>query len=693
MPEASAFQVDRPGSLSRGRMPSQESLVALPSDFAIKEQVRSAVDIVDVIGQTVQLRPQGRNFVGLCPFHADTRPSFQVNPVRQTWKCWPCDRGGDVFAFVQARDGIGFGEALRLLADKAGIELPRFSGKRVPPGSPQDKTALLNAWKFAIDQFYGALDRGISSEAQWAKEYLSQRGMNDQSRQLFRIGYAPDDWQWLLVRAKQAGISAEIMEAAGLALRKKESGRGAYDRFRGRLIFPIFDLQDRPISAGGRIVPAADPSAVASGLGAKYINGPETLLFSKSNQLYGLNLARAAVQQSGEVLVMEGYTDVIAARQAGIEPVVAVLGTALGEGHIRIIKRFADRVILVLDGDNAGRRRADQVLELFIRADVDLRILTLPDNQDPADFIQAEGKMRFMELVAAAPDAIEHKLATVTAGVDLLSDTHRSAAALESMLAVIAQAPQPLGDLRIDQILLRLTRVFGTEKNSLTQRVKQLRIAQSKRPSSSRVKRPVAPSPLSRVAFHAADRANAALLESGFEATDPLEVVGSSGTVTQPVGPIALAGMDREFIELLIEDPKLASVAVESIDPSWLETETARVIFSFFQELDLAGQTLDVQSVLLACEDDALRSLIVTMDERVQQRSGQLTASPDQRYRGVLKQMEQRRWMIQRRQHISAMQTADHEDEAQVAELLQQIVEGERQRRDEVQRRPEKTIE
>lgn len=690
--------------------------MSLHADFDLKERVRAAVDIVDVIGQTLELRPQGRNFVGLCPFHADKRPSFTVNPARQSWKCWPCDRGGDVFSFVQQRDGVSFPEALRTLAERAGIEMPTHGGPPVEPGGPRDKATLLAAMKFAVTAFSECLQNPDSKEAAAARAYMAKRGINEESRQQFQIGYAPDDFKWLVSKGVEAGFSHEVLEAAGLALRK-DTNRPPYSRFRGRLIFPIFDLQDRAISAGGRVLPSDDPQK--SG-GAKYINGPETLLFSKSHQLYGLNLARPAVMQSREILVMEGYTDVIAARQAGIEPVVAVLGTALGEGHLRIIKRFADRVVLVLDGDDAGRRRADEVLELFIHADLDLRVLTLPDNSDPADFIQAEGREVFEKKVAEAPDAIEHKLATLLNGVDVTTDTHRATAAMETMLSILAKAPSRQGDLRGEQILLRLSRVFSTSKELLAARLKQLRLEQSKRKryrsSQASTETPGKASPVKPVSQSRSVAPAPRSMPQDFDPNNAFLELGSDefgegGFGEEPIGfgtamPVApsyssghssnyssqpsvspekpkwepIVGIDRELFEILIEEPQWAPLAIEAIAPDDLQTESAREILAAYQELDLAGRDLDVQSLLSMVEVEPLRKMIVTMDENVKKRVGELTRTPEQRYHDVQDRYQQKQWNVKRQQHIQSLRSNEMSADAET-KLLQDLFEGEKARK------------
>ncbi len=398
-----------------------------------KDRIRQAIDIVDVVGEHIQLRRQGRLFVGLCPWHDNARPSLQVNPDRQTWKCWVCDVGGDIFSFVMQREGIEFREALEMLAERAGVSLPRSGEYSAPAGSPQDKNTLYRAMAWATQVYHECLVHGAESRA--ARDYLEGRGLDDASIERYQLGFAPREWQWLIHRAEAAGFSPEVLQAVGLSVHSERSGRW-FDRFRGRVMFPICDVQRRPIASGGRILPE-----FAEEEPAKYINSPETRLFSKSEQLYGLHLARDFVARHREVIVMEGYTDVVMAHQHGLEHVVAVLGTALGPRHLQLLRRFADRITLLLDGDEAGRRRASEILELFIAHQVDLRIVTLPGNMDPCDFLLQQGREPLLQLVAEAPDAWDYKIQLELRGVDLVRDTHRANLALENLLSTFAKAP------------------------------------------------------------------------------------------------------------------------------------------------------------------------------------------------------------------------------------------------------------
>ncbi len=362
--------------------------------YDTKERIKQAIDIVDLVGSYLPLRREGRGFKALCPWHDDTRPSLQVNPERQSFRCWVCDIGGDIFSFIMRMEGVEFPEALRMLADRANISLADAPHS---PAPADDKRLLYQAMAWADEQYHRCLLH--DSAAQAARDYLAERHVSADSIRRFQLGFAPDDWNWLAEHARGTPYSLPVLERVGLVSRRRQ-GPGYYDRFKGRVLFPIFDGQSRAVGVGGRVLPQlAGPDM------AKYVNSPESPLFSKSKLLYGLNMARDAIRKTSTALVVEGYTDCIAAHQFGFDNCVAVLGTALGTGHVQLLRRYADRVrvILVLDGDEAGRRRAKEVLELFVSANVDLRVLTLPDDADPADYLLAHGADAFGRLADGAP--------------------------------------------------------------------------------------------------------------------------------------------------------------------------------------------------------------------------------------------------------------------------------------------------
>lgn len=678
--------------------------MSLPQDFDLKERVRSAVDIVDVIGATLELQPQGRNLVARCPWHDDRRPSMTVNQERQTWKCWPCDIGGDVFSFVMRRDGVDFPTAVRTLAELAGIPVEEYRrGKQTKPGSPDDKATLLSAMKLVSDSYFQYLQSG-EADAKLARDYLASRGIDDESRQRFRIGFSPDQWSFAVDLLKKHNLSGEVALAAGVASAKR-SGNGFVDMFRGRLMFPIHDLQDRPIALGGRVIPAI-AERHGDRVGGKYINGRETLLFRKSHQLYGLQLARDAIRRSGEVMVMEGYTDVVACRQAGVEPVVAVLGTALGEKHVQILRRFAERVVLVLDGDTAGQNRADEVLELFVRADVDLRVLTLPEGSDPADYVSEHGRESFETIVREAPDALDHKLGRLTAGVDFTNDTQAVVSAVDTMLKIVAKAPD---GLRIDQLLNRMSKRFEFKVERLERRLDVLRKESRQRSeranfrhisarqhsdTAGRVQgqnRGPAPSPQTPNRPTRYADPNDALLESAdYENATFNEVLGSptggpsnaaadafaTGSAIT-LGPIT--GLDRELFETLIENPELAATAVEAIDPTWLEGMAAKMLLSAYQDLDLNGHSLDIDSVLVLVENESLKSQIVSLQDRIEQRLGQLPQSTEDRYAAIMNRYRERAYADEKTKKIEQLESAQMAEEDEVA-LLQSLIEEARTR-------------
>ncbi|MCC9602718.1 DNA primase [Stieleria sp. JC731] len=687
-------------------------------DLDLKERVRAAVDIVDVIGTSLTLSPKGRMLAARCPWHDDRSPSLTVNKERQTWKCWVCDIGGDVFSFVMKREGVDFITALKMLADEAGIEYQ--VGPKAEPGSKDDKSTLLAAVQLVCKAYYDLLDSPASDDAKIARAYLEERGIDDQQRQKFQIGFSPDSWDFATNLLQQNKFRDEIGPAAGIALNRR--GGGSYDLFRGRLMFPIHDSQGRPISMGGRVIP---PIAARHGdkAGGKYINGPETILFRKSQQLYALDKSKEAIRKGGQALVMEGYTDVIAAHQAGIEPAVAVLGTALGEGHVKLLKRWTDRVVLVLDGDAAGRRRADEVLELFVKADADLRVLTLPDGMDPADYLAEHGRTAMEALIEQAPDALEHKLHSLTEGIDVTNDTHQVMSAIDTMTSILAKATK-LDPIKLDQMMLRLSRTFGISKERLEERLKQKRVEQKERdqkakrfrqtqqanqdkPNSASVQADQ-PSPQQQTTGSKPTRSkpspskskpsfddgnfdpNMLLNEAAEFDSDPGEMYFDDASYysevaepsfdapvskPKPQKDIPLSSIDRELFEAMIESPDLAGRAVETIDPDWLDTYAAKMLLSAYQELDLDGRDLSADSLLLLLENDFLKNEVVSMQFRLARREGRSTLSAEQRFQSVLKQYHDREEKADKQRKIAQLESLSL-DEEQELELLKQLFES-----------------
>jgi len=610
-----------------------------PTPHDAKELIRQSVDIVDLVGSYLPLRRQGTRFVALCPWHDDARPSLQVNPDRQSWKCWVCDIGGDIFNFVMQQEGVEFREALEMLAERAGVELrPKSPAAQTRPGDPGDKKTLLAALAWAERMFCECLQRADSAAA--ARGYLEQRGISAESCQRFHIGFSPDSWQWLLDRAGSTAFSPAVLMAAGLAGRSDRSGN-YYDFFKGRVIFPIRDPMGRTIGFGGRVLPEFAGENVG-----KYINTRETKLFSKSEHVYGLDQARDAISKSREAVVVEGYTDVIMAHQFGLRNVVAVLGTALGPRHVRLLKRYADSVTLVLDGDEAGQRRTNEVLDLFIAGEVDLRILTLPEGADPCDFLLKQGADAMQRLLAGAVDALEHAIDVRTRGLDLVRDTHRAHQALEQLLAVMAQSPRLTAAtksarlLRERQMLARLARDFQVSSEHLFVRLNDLR-----RASSS------APMPRHR--------------STAAPASTPQR---------EPIDPF-----EAELLQILIVHPELCDAALDELSPDQLVSSAARHIYDAVRRASERGELVEFSRILADLDDPALKNQLVELDERAQEKEPFTEATAPDRLRQMIDAIRDRCALPRRRELLVGLEQHRY-DEPQELGVLMQLIDQERRR-------------
>jgi len=600
-----------------------------------KEQVKRAINIVDLVGDYLQLRREGRAYKALCPWHDDSRPSLQVNAERQSWKCWPCDVGGDIFSFVMKIEGVTFPEALKMLAEKAGIELTTSSR----PGAADEKKLLFQAMAWAEEQYHHYLLNAPAAER--ARSYLAKRGVTTESISRFHLGYAPDEWEWIAQQARGTRYNAQVLEAIDVVARRP-NGPGYYDRFKGRVLFPIRDTQGRPVALGGRILPGSGDER-----GAKYLNSRETPIFSKSSLLYGLDLAREPITKARTAVVMEGYTDCLIAQQSGIATAVAALGVAFGERHMQLLRRYADRVVLVLDGDEAGRKRTDQLLELFIAQPVDLRILTLPDELDPCDFLLSRGAPAFEQLLAGATDALEHKFRSATSKLTPDSGVHESNQALEEVLSTLARAARPAGDgaaaaqLKEDQVLNRLAMRFGLAEERVRARLTSLRRASS----GSRERGGRAPASQPSPAPKPIDRA------------PPMDIA------------------ERELLEVILQSPACLEKMRQEFSAEQLSSPQAHAILSKCFEWSEGDVTL-FDRLLTEFDEPDMKSLLVDLDERGRAKG---TADITARFTQVIDSLKRRR--LQADQRRQATQLNEHSiDESSKLEILTRIIAGERSR-------------
>ncbi len=430
-------------------------------------QVKEANDIVDVVGAYVALRPAAGTYKGLCPFHDDHRPSFDVDPRRQRYRCWSCDKSGDVITFIQEHEHVGFREALELLARRAGITLEKS------PDSPhhQRRSAMLDVVRWATQQYHQYLldDPG----AEDARRYLGERGLKGETVRKYSLGYAPYAWDWLVKKAEATNIDLELLDAVGL-IAKRQQGPGYYDRFRDRVQFPINDASGRTVGFGGRILPT---SPLAS-RGPKYYNSSGTPLFAKAELLYGLDQAKHAAAKVGYLAVVEGYTDVLMAHQYGVGQVVATMGTALNARHVANLRKFAQRVVLVFDGDAAGDAAVDRALAIFASHDVDLAVAALPTGLDPCDMLVKEGPEPFRQVLESAVDALEFKLNSVLADGDEKLGVEGRRRAVDTVLTTIAQAPAlagQAGQVKTQLMVTRIARRLALKEENVWGRLQELR--------------------------------------------------------------------------------------------------------------------------------------------------------------------------------------------------------------------------
>jgi DNA primase len=370
----------------------------------IVAEIKSKLPVIDVVGETVALKRAGSAYKGLCPFHAEKTPSFIVSPDRESWRCFGCGEGGDIFTFLMRRDGIDFREALSRLAEKAGVELSAQTAKE-----DRHRKRLRDALEAAIAWYREVLLQAPQAEA--ARAYLAERGLASETLERFAIGYAPTSWEALTRRLTGRGFTNEELISAGLA--SPSNRGGVIDKFRGRIIIPIRDASGRAVGLGGRIMPGAE--------GPKYLNSPAGPLFDKSHTLYGLDLAKATIRREKLTVIVEGYTDVMAAHQAGFTNVVASLGTALTKGQVEQALKYADEVALAYDVDLAGETATQRgLLEELVPVADKFRVIRIPTGKDPDEFVRNDPE-GWRRAVADRTELMEYWIQQATASVDIQS--------------------------------------------------------------------------------------------------------------------------------------------------------------------------------------------------------------------------------------------------------------------------------
>lgn len=423
----------------------------------ILDDILSRVDIVEVIAGSLPLKRSGRNFKACCPFHHEKTPSFMVSPDRQIYHCFGCGESGNAFKFLMRYERMDFPEAVEALARKAGIILPKDEGHEHKSGGISNQLYKINelAANFYVNNLH-------SPEAARAKDYLFKRGVSQGSIQELKVGFAPDKWDGLINYFRSKSIGLALLEKAGLVI-SKESG-GYYDRFRNRIIFPIFDLKGRILGFGGRVLDESLP---------KYLNSPETPVYTKGRNLYGFNLAKEGIRENDLVAIVEGYLDFLIPYQEGLKNIVASLGTALTIEQARFLKRYTHNVVMIYDADTAGELATLRTLDIFIEEEMNVRIVSLPKGLDPDLFVRKYGLDAFREKLLHAQNILDYKLGVLRGRYNLkeINDLARVSALMLETIAKIRNA------ILKSEYIKKLSQELNVNEESLWEELKKVKAA------------------------------------------------------------------------------------------------------------------------------------------------------------------------------------------------------------------------
>lgn len=494
------------------------------------EEVRDRADIVEIVGEVVQLKKRGKNWVGLCPFHPEKTPSFNVTPEKQMYYCFGCQAGGNVFTFLVEQQKMEFPEAVRSLADRYGVEVPVRDEAGPDPYAP-----IHEANRLAAELWHRRLLEG--DDGSRARDYLRSRGLTRETWETFLLGWAPDEWEVLKDEARRHGVDEQVLLDAGLAGRSEKTG-GTYDRFRGRLVFPIRSNSGRVIAFSGRRLDDEEP---------KYLNSSDTPVFTKGRTLFNLDLARPGIRRAGAAIVVEGNFDVVALHQAGFHNVVAPLGTAFTTEQGRILKRYTATAYLAYDGDPAGERSAFKTGDVLLEAGFAVRIVQLPKGEDPDSVVRDGGPGAFRERLEASRDVIDAKIEIVEERVDL-SDVMRKRRAIRRLMDSVARVPDPMTrSLYLDKI--------GTELD-----VPRATLEASAKASAdaSPSGRPAAPK-----------RSTSAAGRSGSGRRKSSRRTGFTGELQLPENQ-----NERYLLLHAVADPKWLEALSSIVRPGWFEVES-----------------------------------------------------------------------------------------------------------------------
>ncbi len=595
--------------------------MALYTDDSI-ERLRQTVDMAELVGAKTELKRSGQQLMGLCPFHDERSPSFSVDPDRKVFHCFGCGEGGDLFKFVQLTEGLNFRESVETLSDRYGVQMELTEEDPQAAQRREKRDRLLELLERTA-AFY-VRNLWESPEAEGSRQYLAARGLDEQLLREFRVGYAPSAWGTVLAASRQAGYSEAELSDAGLTA-KNQKGK-VYDRFRRRITFPLCDSRGRVLGFGAR--------AVGADQQPKYLNSSENVIFHKGRQVYGADLARSAAAKSGEVILCEGYTDVIALHQAGLRNTVGLMGTALTEGQVAELARMAPVVTLALDADSAGQEAMVRAAKVAAGRKLELRVVPLPAGSDPADIVQAEGAEKITALVQGSVPFVRFRVDRVLKLADLESAEGKDNAVAE--LAPII-TPLPASAMR-DELTELAAAALGVNAAKFTEWIGRARAPQAQTQlSEQRVEQPSAP---------------------------PVTTIIDPG-----------ARIERAFLVQCLAQPQEGREALDELD---LEADLVTPVFRRAAALVLAlppGSELHAPP-----EDEELGRIIAELQVRATQNASSFAALTAERLRLQLARVERE------------IQAAEREPQRDTAQLVRLV--GERETlRDKVERQVEASLE
>ncbi|HEY0375807.1 MAG TPA: DNA primase [Pyrinomonadaceae bacterium] len=568
------------------------------------DDLRRQADIVRVIQDYVSLKKKGANWMACCPFHQEKTPSFSVNPSKEMFYCFGCGKGGGVINFVMEIERVSFPEAVRIVAEKANVPLPamvedkKFEARK----KESDEVIELNSWALA---WWEAQLEQNNKEARAAREYLEGREIADETRKAFHLGYAPDSWDALSSHLKQRGATAAQIERSGLVV-KKDAG-GFYDRFRGRLIFPVMDAQGRAVAFGGRTLDAGGEP--------KYLNSPETASYTKGRHLFGLNVTRDEIRRRKFAILVEGYLDLIVPYQAGVRNCVASLGTALTSEQAKLLGRFARKVVVNYDGDSAGVKAAKRAIETLLAEDFEIKVLVLPDDADPDEFIRTHGAEAYHERRGKALPHIQFVLDQAVRDRNLLRPADK-AAAVEEALPFVRAVRNPIQKREYFDMAMDALRV---EEPALRKELWQTIRASAQMPAQD-VRQKI------------------------------VRAAGAQPTIAE-----------QKLLELLVHDAELRRAILPRMEEADYEDLPTAPVFRALIEFDQLGQNVDFDSLSAKVADDEELSKFITLLwwSEPQREDGEAMDDTEAEAKRCLATLWDRKFERQRKELEAQIQVAD----------------------------------